>query len=265
MTQTRLATPVLMLHHVEPPPLSPPPLHADSYLPRRELAALLDVLAGRGYRTWTLAEAAERAWDGRPLPGKSVVLTFDDGCRCFLDHAWPELQPRGMTATLFAVSAELGGINRWDRAAGEREERLLGAADLARLAAAGVEIGSHGRTHRDLTSCSAVELADEVTASRAELADAAGAPVRTFCYPYGRLDLRAREAVRAAGYLAAVSIHGQAGARAGDPHALPRMIVKPGESRFELLLKASGAYSWWSRLPRFGLLSALRRRRSARA
>ncbi len=251
--------PVLMLHHVEPGLLAPPALHPNSYVSRAELAAFLDLLAERRFTTLTLAEATERHLARRPLPRRPVVLTFDDGCRCFRDHAWPELAARGMTATLFAVAGELGGTNRWDAAAGERREELLGAADLDRLAAAGAEIGSHGLAHRDLTALGADELRRETAGSRTALAAALGRPVATFCYPYGRLDAGAEEAVRAAGYRAAVGIHGHPGARAGDPHALPRMIVNPGDSPFELLLKARGLYPLWSRVPRLGLLRALRR------
>jgi peptidoglycan/xylan/chitin deacetylase (PgdA/CDA1 family) len=249
---------VLMLHHVEPLPLDPPALHDNSYLDRREFASFLDDLAAHRYRTWTLAEAVERS-RSVGLPRRSVVLTFDDGCRCFRDHAFPELAARNMTATLFAVSGELGGTNRWDHAAGERREDLLAADDLRRLAAAGIEIGSHGRRHRDLSRCAADEQRDEITGSKAELEAALGLPVCTFCYPYGRLDAHAADTARAAGYLAAMSIHRHPGARPGDLWAWPRMIVNPGESRFERRLKANGFYPLWSRLPRLGLLGALRR------
>jgi peptidoglycan/xylan/chitin deacetylase (PgdA/CDA1 family) len=262
---TRLRVPVLMFHHVEPVPaaeLVPPPLYPDSYLARRELARVLDTLAYHGHRTLTLADAAERCRTGRRLPRRAVVLTFDDGCRCFRDHALPELAARGMTATLFAVSGELGGTNRWDRppgGTGERREDLLDAAALRAVAAAGVEVGAHGRHHLDLTACDAPALTAEVAGARAELAAALAAPVATFCYPYGRVDERARSAAAAAGYTAAAAIHGLSGARPGDPLALPRLAINTGISRFELLLKASGAYPWWSRLPRLGLLRALRR------
>jgi peptidoglycan/xylan/chitin deacetylase (PgdA/CDA1 family) len=264
---TRLRVPVLMFHHVEEVPaadLEPPPLHPDSYLSRRKLAAVLDTLAYHGHHTLTLAEAAARSGAGRHLPRRAVVLTFDDGCRCFRDHALPELTARGMTATLFAVSGELGGSNRWDRPAGEpgerreRREDLLDAAALRGLVASGFEVGSHGRHHLDLTACDDATLAGEVAGSREELAAAIGAPVATFCYPYGRLDARVRAAAAAAGYAAAAAIQGVSAARAGDAFALPRLPVNPRDGRFELLLKASGAYRWWSRLPRVGLLRALR-------
>lgn len=249
---------VLMFHHVEPLPLDPPALHPDSYLDRADFAALLDDLAARRYRTVTLAEAAERARSGRRLPRRAVVLTFDDGCRCFREQALPELTARGMTATLFAVSGALGGTNRWDAADGERREELLDAAGLREMAAAGIEIGSHGRHHRDLSVCGEDELREEIAGSKADLEAVLGTAVQTFCYPYGRLSARAAAAARAAGYVAAVSIHRHSGARPGDPWALPRMIVHPGESRFERRLKASGLYPLWSRLPRLGLLGALR-------
>jgi peptidoglycan/xylan/chitin deacetylase (PgdA/CDA1 family) len=275
---SRLGASVLMFHHVEPAAreLDPPPLHPGSYVDRGDFAAMLDALAGRGYGTWTLAAAARRTLAGRRLPRRAVVLTFDDGCRCFRDHAMPELAARGMTATLFVVSGELGGTNRWDRPGAarrpdqdtaatypdldaERREELLDAAALRQLARAGIEIGSHGRRHRDATRCSEAELRDEVAGSRDELASALGEAVYTFCYPYGSVDGRAAAAARAAGYLAAAAIHGFPGADADDLYALPRLIVHPRESRFELLLKASGAYRSWSRLPRLGLLAALRR------
>jgi len=250
---------VLMLHHVEPLPLDSPALHPNSYLGRADFAALLDDLAARRWRTVTLAAAAEKARSGRRLPRRTVVLTFDDGCRCFRDHALPELAARGMTATLFVVSGALGATNRWDEEQGERREELLDAPSLRELATMGIEIGSHGRHHRDLSACTESELQEETVGSKADLEAVLGAPVRTFCYPYGRLNARAASAVRAAGYLAAVSIHRHPGARPGDLWALPRMVVNPGESRFERRLKARGLYPLWSRLPRLGLLRALRK------
>lgn len=259
---------VLMLHHVEPAPLRPAPRFPQSYLTPADFSDFLDLLASGGYRTWTLAEAAASVRRGDRLPRRSVVLTFDDGCRCFTRHALPELVQRGMTATLFAVSNELGGENRWDQAIGERREALLSAAELRDLAAAGIEIGAHGSRHLDLTVCGDEELRAEVVGSRRELEAALGRPVLTFCYPYGHWDRRARAAVEAAGYLAAVTIegHGAHGANvADDPSdvlALPRSFLTPGESRLERRLKASGRYRQWRRLPRLGLLSALRRRRA---
>jgi peptidoglycan/xylan/chitin deacetylase (PgdA/CDA1 family) len=257
-------TPVLMYHHVEPTPLRPPPRHPDSYVTPACLARHLALLAGWGFRTVTLATAAGAWQAGRRLPRKTVVLTFDDACRCFGEHALPLLAAHGATATVFAVSGLLGATNAWDAAAGERREELMDAAALAAIAAAGCEVGSHGRSHRDLSWLEGGELEDEVAGSKRDLEAALGLTVTTLAWPYGRTSPAARQAARRAGYAAAAAIDGHAGAVAGDPWALPRQPVRPGESAFELWLKARGLYARWSRLPRLGLLAALRRRGEAR-
>ncbi|MCB1054926.1 MAG: polysaccharide deacetylase family protein [Acidobacteria bacterium] len=250
--------PILMYHHVEPLPLDPPAVYGDSYLDRRRFAEHLDLLRRWRRTPLTLGDALTRWRHGEPFPPRPVVLTFDDACSCFLDHAWPELEARGMTATVFAVSGEIGGSNTWDHAAGERQERLLGGGDLAALAGQGVEIGAHGHRHRDLRECHGTELREELEGSRARLEEILGRPVATYCYPYGHLDERSARAVEAAGFTGAVGI--DPGCSRTEPFALPRMIVRPGDGDFELRLKVTGAYRWWRKLPRLGLLSRLRHR-----
>jgi peptidoglycan/xylan/chitin deacetylase (PgdA/CDA1 family) len=246
-----------MYHHVEPFPLEPKPLHTDSYVPRKRFAEHLDCLRKWGYTPLTLGDAVERWSTGAELPRQPVVLTFDDGCRCFADHAWPELRSRSMTATLFAVAGQLGGTNVWDREGGERREDLLAAGILAELARDGVEVASHGFDHVDLRGASADRLEHELANSKQRLEEIVGQPVVSFCYPYGHFDPAAVTAARNAGYRAAVGIH--QGTGRDRILALPRFVIRPGDSDFELRLKATGAYRWWRRLPRLGLLSTLRR------
>lgn len=256
--------PVLMYHHVHPSPLQPPPRHPDSYVSPDVFARHLALLSGWGFRFATLA-AATQAWQaGRRLPRKTVVLTFDDACRCFAEHALPALERRGATATVFAVSGLLGGTNAWDAAAGERREELMDAGELRAVAAAGCEVGSHGRTHRDLSRLDGADLDAEVAGSKRDLEAALGRPVATFAWPYGRTSAAAKQAARRAGYTAAVAIHDHAGAAAGDRFGVPRQPVRPGDGAFELWLRARGFYPAWSRLPRLGVLAALRRRGEAR-
>ena len=94
------------------------------------------------------------------------------------------------------------------------------------LHAAGIEIGSHGATHRALPSVSDTELDDEVRGSKAALEDVTGAPVVSFCYPYGAFDDRSVEAVRKAGYRAATVIRGGISPDLSDPLRLKRVAVR---------------------------------------
>ncbi|WP_405583740.1 polysaccharide deacetylase family protein [Streptomyces sp. NBC_01190] len=161
------------------------------------LAAQLRWLNRHGLTGVSMREllAARAAGRDRRLVG----LTFDDGYADFLRHAVPALRQHGHTATLFVLPGRLGGSNEWDPD-GPRKP-LLDADGVREVVGAGLEIGSHGLLHRDLTSVDDTTLTTEVSESRALLADITGITPAGFCYPYGAIDPRAVEAVRRAGYV----------------------------------------------------------------
>jgi peptidoglycan/xylan/chitin deacetylase (PgdA/CDA1 family) len=146
----------------------------------------------RGVGISTLIEAV-RAGRQRGLVG----ITFDDGYVNVLEAALPELRRHGFTASMFIISDRLGESNEWDEGP---SWPLMSADQVAELAAAGMEIGSHSATHRRLAGIGADRLEAEVASSRARLGDLLGTPIRGFAYPYGSMDAAARQAVRDAGY-----------------------------------------------------------------
>ncbi|MFF7237237.1 polysaccharide deacetylase family protein [Streptomyces collinus] len=187
-------------------------------------------LRGRGLRGVSVAEllAARARGEGRDLVG----LTFDDGYADFLGGALPVLTRWECTATLFVLPGRFGGDNAWDPL-GPRKPLLT--ADAVREAArAGVEIGSHGLTHVDLTRADDTVLGAETAGSRTLLRELTGTPVGGFCYPYGTVDRRAVDAVRAAGYAYACAI--DPGPLTG-PHALPRVHIGQNDAALRLSLK----------------------------
>ncbi|CQR63984.1 polysaccharide deacetylase family protein [Streptomyces leeuwenhoekii] len=194
------------------------------------LDAQLGWLRRRGLRGVSLGEllAARARGEGRDLVG----LTFDDGYADFVEHALPVLRRRGCGATLFVLPGRLGGVNAWDPL-GPRKP-LLTADGIRRAAAEGVEIGSHGLTHVDLTRADDATLRAEVARSRALLTELTGTPVAGFCYPYGTVDRRAADAVRDAGYTYGCAI--DPGPLTG-PYALPRVHVGQRDTAVRLLLK----------------------------
>jgi peptidoglycan/xylan/chitin deacetylase (PgdA/CDA1 family) len=194
------------------------------------LARQLRWLRRRGLRGVGVREllAARARGEGRGLVG----LTFDDGYADFVTAALPLLHRHGCGATLFVLPGRLGGDNAWDPL-GPRKP-LLGADGIRRAAAEGVEIGSHGLTHVDLTRADDLTLKSEVAESRALLQELTGAPVDGFCYPYGTVDARALAAVREAGYAYACAI--DPGALTG-PHALPRLHIGQQDTAWRLYLK----------------------------
>ncbi len=214
----RPGTPILMYHEIGPH-LHGSRLNRWRVLPE-DFARQLDVLARRGIRGVALRDVLESPVS----PQARAVLTFDDGYAGVLTRALPVLKAHGFGATVFVVSGRLGGVNDWD---GETPgDALLGADGVRALAAAGVEIGSHGATHRALPGLPDADLVAEVAGSKAALEAALGAPVVSFCYPYGAFDDRSVAAVRAAGYRAATVIRGGIPPDLSDPFRLKRVAVR---------------------------------------
>lgn len=132
---------------------------------------------------------------GTPFPSRAVALTFDDAYESVHRHALPLLDALGATATVFPVTSELGGHNRWDASTGAVPELpLVSRTQLAELAGAGWEVGGHTHTHRPLTAISPPEVRDELVRSNELLEDELGRAVTTLAYPYGCHDAAVRAA-----------------------------------------------------------------------
>jgi peptidoglycan/xylan/chitin deacetylase (PgdA/CDA1 family) len=115
-------------------------------------------------------------------------------------------------------------VNDWPTQPSEAPRRpLMRASELAALAGAGHEIGSHGVEHAPLSVASGAALRREIVQSQELLEDAVGRAVRSFAYPYNALaGATGRDLVRAT-YDAACA-GGLSTVRAGaDPWRLARV------------------------------------------
>ena len=132
-----------------------------------------------------------------PPDADAVALTFDDAFQNFGDIAAPMLADRGLPATLFVVSDAVGSTNRWpagpDR--GVPTMPLLGWDALARLSAQDVDLGSHTRTHVDLTRVTGARLEEEIVGGRERLREGTGVTPTAFAYPYGGVSDQAMDVV----------------------------------------------------------------------
>ena len=159
----------------------------------------------------------------RPLPGRRVMLTFDDGYADFATPAWPLLREHGFGALLFVVAGEVGGSNRWDGA--DAREQLLDWPELLRLRDEGVEIGAHSVSHPFMTTLSAAEVTREAARSRSILTEALGVPPLAFAYPYGDKNPAVQQLVGACGYAYAFSTQSRPSRYTDDLLDLPRIEI----------------------------------------
>lgn len=234
---------VLMYHSVAPGTDTPDWPYAVSM---KNFCAQLDLLQREGWKTYSVAELATR-----PLPVRSVVITFDDGYRDNFP-AFEELARRGMTASWFVVSRDIGAQTRW-RDAGTAQAALLDAAQLRDMHAAGMEIGAHGHTHKRFTECDDQALIEELTRSKKTLEDVLQAPVTTLAYPYGEYDVRVLREARAAGYVAGCTTRTGWAMGEGDPFLIRRLSIYAQDSlgSFARKLAFADNEGSWGRLLRY--------------
>ena len=206
--------------------------------------AQLDLLQGEGWRTCQLADMA-----GAPLPPRSVVITFDDG---YQDNfaAFEELARRGLTASWFVVSHDIGARAAWQDS-DSPQLPMLSATQLREMQAGGMEIGAHSHTHRRLTQCDDAELINELTQSRTTLEHLLQRPVTSLAYPYGAHDDRVVAAARNTGYQTACTTRTGWAQAGNDPLQIRRLSIYADDSlsRFaRKLVFADNAVDWLSLL-----------------
>jgi peptidoglycan/xylan/chitin deacetylase (PgdA/CDA1 family) len=147
-------------------------------------------IAGAGRRGVSMKQAYDLLERGGRVPSEWVVLTFDDGNLSDFVHALPIFKQLEFTATFFV------GGNRVGADGGVEPEML------AELSENGMDIGSHGMTHRFLTALDAGDEEEELSRSKSLLERAAGEEVLFFAPPGGRIGRRGIVALRRLSYRA---------------------------------------------------------------
>ena len=115
---------------------------------------------------------------GRPLPEKAVVITFDDGYRSLMDYARPAMTPYGFTGTVFVITELMDkGL-----------EQYLTWPQAEALYAQGWKIEPHTKSHQQLAGRDRDFQLYEMLGSLQTVAAHIGVQPRFFNYPAGRYD-----------------------------------------------------------------------------
>ncbi|GAB4371264.1 MAG: hypothetical protein Kow0042_13910 [Calditrichia bacterium] len=155
----------------------------------------MNFLRESGYQTLTFRDLS-----GNALPPKPVIITFDDGYASVYHQARHILQKMGFTAVIFIISGYIGKLNNWDVNIGGIRFAHLNAVQLEALSDLGMEIGSHGVSHRALTRLSAEEQFAELVSSKMQLEEIIQRPVLSIAYPFGLQNPTLLQNARKAGY-----------------------------------------------------------------
>lgn len=202
---------------------------------RETFTSHVDALLGAGYRLVTAGELWAQVAGGGPAAARGLgAITFDDGLADTMHAAVEILSRRGAAATAYLAPGLLGAPHP-----DLPTRRILDRAEVAPLAAAGIEIGAHSDHHADLSILRPELARAEVRRSRKVLQQLTGEPIAGMAYPYGRYNERTIASVREAGYSYACAC---AGAGPWTAYEVPREPVFPSTDVRRLRVKVAGLY-----------------------
>jgi len=221
--------PILMYHNIEKMPQG-----NDLFVTPAQFEEQMRFLRDRGYNIVPLSELADDILSGKPVPRNTVVVTFDDGNENNYINAFPILKKYRIPATVFMVSDYIG------------RGGYLGISQIRRMSEAGIEFGSHTRSHCNLKDVPAQLVESEVLHSKKVLEAVTGKEVETFCYPSGEKSSFGARILKESGFKCAVVTLPRDGSIEIDPYALKRIKIATSRVNIiEFAAKASGYYTWF--------------------
>lgn len=211
--------PVCMYHYVYDENDPPEDLYNrfGNYISQQELEKELNWLNEEGYYFPTWKEVREYIDGELMLPDKSIVITFDDGSRSFLDYGIPVLEKCCVPATSFVITSNDGE----KKIAGYQSDYVTYQSHSDNMHRPGGNIG-HGGIFTALSY-------DEALADLQKSIEICGTSY-AFAYPYGDYNDSCRQVVEDAGFLCAVTTQAGKAYPGDDPMLLPRVRMSLGQS-----------------------------------
>jgi peptidoglycan/xylan/chitin deacetylase (PgdA/CDA1 family)/nucleoid-associated protein YgaU len=189
-------------------------------LAARSFDAQIRQLHAEGFQALRLADFLAFTTGRRQLPRKSVLLTFDDGYKSFVQYARPILKDYGYGATLFVYSDFLGGGS------------ALSWQDLRTLTEQGFDVQAHSKSHGNLRRAEGESEAAYAKRIEAELAfphtlftKHLGRPGTVLAYPFGEMDDELLPYVAKFGYSAAFTVRRQSNPAFVSPLRISRAQI----------------------------------------
>lgn len=192
---TIVKTPILLYHYVEYVKDPKDTIRKSLDVTPAVFEDQLKTLKNSSYQTVFINDIASAIDNQKPLPEKSIALTFDDGYKDFYTDAYPLLQKYQAKATVYIIVEFLDKPNYMTK----NQIKELAASNL-------IEIASHTLHHVNLKSANPQVGEKEIIDSKKSLENLIGKPVNSFAYPYGAFSQFSIDLVHKAGYLSSASV-----------------------------------------------------------
>lgn len=217
----------------------------------QRLEEQIEYLRREGWQFLGLRDAIEVARGSSKLSEPGVLVSFDDGCRSIYEKALPVLRSYGARGTVFVTTDP----SSWVFHIEPHRDPRLSDGEIRDLLAHGFDLGSHGVSHRPLSTLQEGEIRFELEQSRRDLEEISERPVTSLAIPGNWYDRRVCRIAREVGYEAVWCSDAGSIRRGVNLQRLPRLNVEGGLDLegFAAAISPLGLLErrWSTRLKRF--------------
>jgi peptidoglycan/xylan/chitin deacetylase (PgdA/CDA1 family) len=195
-------------------------------IPEQQFKQQMKYIKDNGYTTITLDELYKFMIENKPIPQKSVVITFDDGYVDNYQYAYPILKEFNLKATVFVISKTI-----------DKRNGYMTSNQLKELQSNGIDIQSHTLDHEELTTLSYEKQLNTLKESKKTLENLLGKKVNYLAYPYAKYNDNTIKAAKDAGYVMGFILGGRIAKKNDGIYTLHRICVVPSDGMDVLIAR----------------------------
>jgi len=174
--QRQKQIPVLCYHNIGPLKKGNSPAYT---IDAEQFNAHIKMLSDSGYTAILPDQLCEYLTNGKTLPFKSIMITFDDSHEDHFTTAAPILKRFGYRGVFFIMTVTIG------------KYAYLTGAQIKELSDSGHVIAGHTWNHPSITKLKGQDWNMQISRPKEILEKITGRPVQYFAYPYGAWDDKA--------------------------------------------------------------------------
>lgn len=183
-------------------------------IPKEKFKEQMSLLKEKGYTTLTLDELYEFFVNNKPIPEKSIVITFDDGYVDNYNNAYPILKEFNFNAVIFVITDNVDKIKNY-----------LTSDQIVELTNNGIEVQSHTVSHERLSTLNYNKQLETLKNSKEFLENLLDKQISYIAYPYGNWNDSTIKAVRESNYKMAFTTSGTWSDKSDGIYTLDRVYV----------------------------------------
>jgi peptidoglycan/xylan/chitin deacetylase (PgdA/CDA1 family) len=176
-------------------------------------------LRDNGYVTLTLNDAYDFFIDNKPVPEKSIILTFDDGYVDNYVEALPILKEFEFKATIFVITSLVDKVPDY-----------MSSKQLKEMQDSGMDIESHTANHEHLKELTYEKQVITLQDSKDFLEKILNKEIQYLAYPFGEYSKETLKAATQVGYKMAITTDGRWSDKADGILTLDRVFISGAAS-----------------------------------